>query len=179
MVVVVGALLSSSCSEPRGVTSDQMDLVIWYVEDVAHGQPRNPQELRVTNPTPEMDRIASWLSAAGTNYQAPHKLSDRRERWPAIKSLIVQEHVVVLDDGLLGANPAFSRTEQVHAMKIIDAENHDRRTIDALIINLANFNRAEAETWIARMSNARVRLATQAGAKRWIGKYHKSALELP
>jgi hypothetical protein len=173
LTVMVCALLGSSCGDPRGVTGDQIDLVAWYLEDVAHGQPRNPQELKVTNPTPEMDRIATWL--AGTTvreqHQPPRQLASRRERWPEVKALFVQGHAVVLDDGLIGANPSSSREDQTYALPIVDAENRDRRSLEALLISLAKCDRAEAKIWVARMAAARVKLDTQAGAKRWVGKY--------
>lgn len=173
LCVVACALLSSGCGDPRGVAGDQIDLVAWYIEDVAHGQPRNPQELRVTNPTPEMDRIATWL--AGTTvreqHQPPRQLASRRDRWPEVKALFVQGHAVVLDDGLIGANPKASREDQTYALPIVDAENRDRRSLEALLISMAKCNHAEAKTWVARMAAARVQLDTQAGAKRWVGKY--------
>lgn len=174
LVGLLGVLvLTSACGDPRGVSADQIDLVAWYVEDVAHGQTRNPQELRVTDATPEMERLATWL--AGTTVreqnQPPRQLASRRERWPEVKALFVQGHAVVLDDGLIGANPKSSREDQTYALPIVDAENRDRRSIDALLISLAKCNHAEAKSWVARMAAARVTLDTQAGAKRWVGKY--------
>ena len=172
-LLLFAAWVLTGCGEPRGVTGEQIDLVAWYIEDVAHGQTRNPQELKLSDRTPEMDNIATWLAGASLReqHQPPRQLASRRDRWPEVKALFAQGHAVVLDDGLIGANPKSTREDQTYALPIVDAENRDRRSLDALLISLSKCDRAEAKIWVARMAAARVALDVQGGAKRWVGKY--------
>jgi hypothetical protein len=171
--LLVASLLMSGCGEPRGVNTTDVDLVVWYIEDVVHGNPRNPQELVLPGSSDEMARIATWL-AGGTvrdQYLPPRQIAERRDRWPALKALFRQGQAVVLDDGLVAANPLVSKDDQTYALPIIDAENLDRRAINALLISMSKAERPEAKVWLARSTDARITLDTQGGAKRWVGKY--------
>ncbi|HEX3133895.1 MAG TPA: hypothetical protein VHX44_09985 [Planctomycetota bacterium] len=166
-------LLMSGCGDARGVNTTEVDLVAWFIEDLVHGNPRNPQELVLPNSSEEMERIATWL-AGGTvrdQYLPPRQVADRRDRWPALKALFRQGQAVVLDDGLVAANPLVSKDDQAYALPIIDAENLDRRAINALLISMSKAERPEAKVWLARAAEARITLDTQGGAKRWVGKY--------
>ncbi len=171
--IVSCALLSTGCGEPRGVTGDHIDLVVFFIEDIAHGQQRNPLELKVSNATAEMNRIALWLGGivGRESYQPPQQLANRRDRWPEVKALFVQGHAVVLDNGLIAANPKSRREDQTYALPIVDAENLDRRSLEALVISIARCTHAEAKTWVAQFAAARIQLDTQAGAQRWVGRF--------
>lgn len=166
-------LLLSACGQDRGVRNDDIDLVTWFIEDLVHGLTRNPQELVLPDSSEEMTRIATWLVGGNVRdqYQPPRQVAMRRDRWPVLKALFLQGQAVVLDDGLVAANPQVTKEDQAYALPIIDAENLDRRAIDALLISLARADRAAAAVWVARSAAARVALDTQGGAKRWAGKY--------
>jgi hypothetical protein len=171
-------LLLIGCNEPRGVAADDIDLVTWFIEDVVHGNPRNPQELVLPDSSEEMERIATWFASSQTPdpknralYQPPRQLAERSDRWPVLKALFLQGQAVVLDDGLVAANPQLEKDDRAYALPIIDAENHDRRTIDALVISMARAERSQSKVWVARFAAARVALDVQGGAKRWVGKY--------
>ncbi len=167
------ALLLSGCGEPRGVSPEQVELVAWYVEDVAHEQRRDPRELTIPGSSEELTRIASWLTGTTVQEQRlpPRQLAARRERWPVLKALFLQGQTVVLDDGLVAANPTTSKEDQAYALPFVDAENRDRRTIDALLISMADADHRAAKDWRARLTAARIALDVQGGAKRWVGKY--------
>jgi len=165
--------LMTGCGDARGVNTTEVDLVAWYIEDVVHGSARNPQELVLPGSSAEMERIATWL-AGGTvreQYFPPRQVASRRERWPVLKALFRQGQAVVLDDGLVAANPQVSKDDQTYALPIIDAENLDRRSINAVLISMAKADHAAAKVWIAHTADARIALDTQGGAKRWVGKY--------
>lgn len=166
-------LLLPACGEPRGMSRDHIELVTWFIEDVAHGNVRNPQELVLPDSNDELERIASWLAGGSERdqYQPPRQIASRRDRWPVLKALFLQSQAVVLDDGLVGANPQQSKEDQAYALSIIDAENLDRRALDALVISMARANHSAAKIWLARSTAARLTLDTQSGAQRWIGKY--------
>ena len=163
----------TACGQPRGVSSDDIDLVTWFIEDVVHGNSRNPQELVLPDSSEEMERLAGWLAdgQARDRYQPPPQVASRRDRWPVLKALFLQGQAVLLDDGLVAASPQLEKDDRAYTLPIIDAENHDRRTIDALIISLARADRSQAKVWLARSVAARLALDVQGGAKRWVGKY--------
>lgn len=168
----------TACSEPRGVASDDIDLVTWFIEDVVHGNSRNPQELVLPDSSEEMDRIALWLASSQKldlqtrdRYQPPRQIASRCDRWPVLKALFLQGQAVLLDDGLVAANPQLEKEDRAYALPIIDAENLDRRTLDALVISMARAERSQAKVWLARSTAARLALDVQGGAKRWVGKY--------
>lgn len=166
-------LLLAACGDRRGVATDDIDLVTWFIEDVVHGNARSPQELVVPDSSAEMERLATWL-AGGTvrdQYQPPRQVASRRERWPVLRALFLQGQAVVLDDGLVGVNPRLPKEDQAYALPIIDAENLDRRAIDALVIGMARADRPAAKVWLERAIVARRTLDEQGGAKRWVGKY--------
>lgn len=171
--LVCSPLLLSGCGQTRGVRNDDIDLVTWFIEDLVHGLARNPQELVLPNSNEEMTRIATWLVGGNVRdqYQPPRQVAMRRDRWPALKALFLQGQAVVLDDGLVAANPQVTKEDQAYALPIIDAENLDRRAINALLISLARADRGAATVWVTRSAAARVALDTQGGAKRWAGKY--------
>lgn len=173
VTLALSPLFLTACGEPRGLSRDHIDLVTWFIEDVAHGNVRNPQELVLPDSSEEMERIATWL--AGDNvrdkYQPPRQVAARRDRWPALKALFLQSQAVVLDDGLVGANPQASKDDQAYALPIVDAENRDRRALNALVISMAKADHAAAKIWLARSTAARLTLDVQGGAKRWAGKY--------
>lgn len=170
---VLSPVVFTSCGDPRGVRHDHIDLVTWFIEDIVHGNPRNPQELVLPDSTPEMQRIATWLigTSVRDQYHPPRQVAARRDRWPALKALFLQDQAVILDDGLVAANPRVAKEDQAYALPIIDAENLDRRALDALLISMARADRSAAAAWVARFTAARIALDSQNGAKRWVGKY--------
>lgn len=171
--LVCTAFLLSGCGEPRGVAPEHIDLVAWYVEDVTHDKPRDPRELSIPESTAELMQIATWLKGTTVRDKTvpPRQLAARRDRWPVLRALFLQGQAVVLDDGLVAANPKAPTEDQAYALPIVDAENRDRRTIDSLLISMADADHREAKTWLARIAAARIALDTQGGAKRWVGKY--------
>lgn len=173
LLALVLALMLNSCGEPRGFPRENMDLVAWYIEDQIHGNSRRPEELNLTTSTPEMEKVATWLRGTMVRDQHifPRHLDARRQRWPAIKALFQEGHVVVLDDGLVAAIPSLSKEIQAYVFPVIDSENHDRRYIDALVISMIDADRVDAQSWLARAAAARIALDVQAGAQRWVGKY--------
>lgn len=167
------ALLLSGCGESRGLPPEQVDLVAWYIEDAVHGNLRKPEELVLPDSSEAMERVATWLAGGMVREQhvPPRQVSSRRERWPALKALFLQGQVVVLDDGLVAATPTLAKEDQAYVLPLVDGENLDRRAINALVISMIRADRGEAATWLARSAAARIALDTQAGAKRWVGKY--------
>jgi hypothetical protein len=167
-VILLGVLLAS-CEQERGLPPDQMDLVAWYIEDVAHGNARDPGELVLPDAGEAMSKIAIWLAGGQVRDQhiPPKQLETRRDRWPALRSLFLQGQVVALEDGLVAPSPGLDSDDRLYVLPVVDAENHDRRNIDALVIGLSAADHAAARHWLGRSSTARHALDLQHGAKAW------------
>jgi len=167
--IMLVLLALTACGAVRGLSNDHAELVAWYIEDVARGTPRNPDELVLPMTTPEMARIASWLSGSKIKDKRvqPRQIDERQKRWAAIHSLFIQGQVVILTDGLLAPAPALSRTDQMYILPVVDAENQDRRSLDALIVSMSNSNHDGAKRWVTTTAAARLALDTKAGATHW------------
>jgi hypothetical protein len=169
-VLLAAALAVAGCGPAvRGLPVEHAELVAWYIEDVAHGTARRSQELELAEPTPAMERIAAW--AAGSEVRGvhapPHHLATRLERWSVLRTLLRSGMVVVLDSGLVAARPGLERGDLDYVLPLVDAENHDRRSLDALILTISEAGVDETRRYRLASVQARLRLDEQAGARRW------------
>lgn len=171
-VVAVTLALAGCGSTSRGFPSAQAELVAWYIEDVAHGVDRRSQELELAEPTPAMTRIAAW--AAGNEVRGirtlPYHLSARRERWSVMRTLLRSGMVVVLDSALVAARPGLERGDLDYVLPLVDAENHDRRSLDVLVLTLSESGVDDTKRYRTASIQARLHLDEQAGARRWPAK---------
>ena len=170
--LVTTLALGGCASATRGFPREHAELVTWYIEDVAHGVARRSQELELSDTTPAMERIASW--AAGSDVRgvqtSPYHLAARRERWSVLHTLLRSGMVVVLDSGLVAARPDLDRGDLDYVLPLVDAENHDRRSLDSLVLTMSNAGVEETKRYRTASAQARLRLDEQAGARRWTGK---------
>ncbi len=168
MSVFIG--FTSGCSSTRGLENNHAELVAWYIEDVVRGTARQPTELQVTNSNQALERVAGWLlggDVKGTHIH-PNQIQDRMRRWSALRTLFIQGHVVVLQDGLVAPAQKLLREDKAYVLPVVDAENQDRRSIDALIISMSDADRPAARQWLDQAAKARVTLDKQAGAQVWL-----------
>jgi hypothetical protein len=166
-LLLLGSL--NSCGTTRGLSNEHADLVAWYIEDVIRGAPRQSDELVLSESTPAMTKIAGWLAGSdikGKQIQ-PRLIENRQKRWSSIHSLFSQKLAVVLNDGLLAPAPGLSQSDQRYIFPLVDAENMDRRSIDALVISMSDCNRDDAKRFVSIMAAIRLSLDTKAGAQHW------------
>jgi len=55
----------------------------------------------------------------------------------------------------------------MYILPVVDAENQDRRSLDALIVSMSNSNHDGAKRWVTTTAAARLALDTKAGATHW------------
>jgi hypothetical protein len=170
LAFLCGALIN--CAAQRGLHHEHTNLFAWYIEDAVRGTPRRPQELQLVESTPATQRIATWISGGEIKgeYQPPRQMSERQLRWPALRALFLHNQVVVVQTGLLAPAPDVATGDLAYIAPIVDGENQDRRSIDALIISMSDADPSAAKRWLDTSAEARVSLDTQAGATRWTGK---------
>ena len=169
-MIVLSVLVG--CGGPRPFTADHAELVAWWIEDVVRGAPREPDELRLTEPTTASDRVATWAAGSTVRGESlpPPQVVARRARWPALRALFRQGMIVETDYALVAARPDLARDDQDYVLPVIDAENHDRRAIEAVVAALAQLKGADLVAWVANARKARLTQDVEAGAKRWVGK---------
>ncbi len=173
--LAMAIIVLAGCIGTRGLRDDEADIAIWYVEDLSHGNPRLPGEIRLVDGSEAMADVARLLAGSEQNGEVmpPHMLSARQQRWPSLKALFRSGFAVVVVDGphrgLVAPSKDLSGTDLAMAIPIIDAENNDRRTLDALIISTAQYDASRQRRFRAAAANVRVALDTAAGAKPWTG----------
>jgi hypothetical protein len=173
--------LAPGCANTRALSSDERELAVWFIEDVAHGHPRRPAELALTAPSTTMHRLADWLSGgtsgryqqggerAPEEYHPPGALAARVERWPSLRALFAAHQVVALKGGLVAARPDLKAEDAVIALPVVDHENLDRRSLDALVVGMVDEGSGSGDrrAWLELAAATRRELDLQAGAEPW------------
>lgn len=159
--------MTTACAgAPRTFTADEAESVAWFVEDVARGNERRPEELSPIQPSDGMRQVAVWAAGSRVRgrYIPPRPLEARRNRWPALHSLFTQALALSLDNGLVAGRPDLSRDDRAYVLSIIDDENHDRRAIDAVVLSASQADETVAQRYMVLTTSARVKLDRDAGA---------------
>jgi hypothetical protein len=182
VILLAAVLICCSCSgaRPRAATGDELEIVAWYVEDVAHGIDRRPEELLLVDGSQRMQRIAEWALGSEIRGQRapPRLLLARRNRMPLLASAMRQDLVVLLpDSGLLAPKPGLDREEREVAEALVDSENHDRRAIDAIVLAMADAPEDDTLRFMRAAHAARIELDPAAGAVVWRGSATPAALK--
>lgn len=94
-----------SCEQRRvSISNDEMQQVVWYVEDLAHGIERKPTELIFPDGTESMLRVAQWAQGNrqdGVLVRQPEPLQQRLTRWPIVAKGLAQGLVAYTESGQL------------------------------------------------------------------------------
>jgi hypothetical protein len=167
------AVLLAGCLRTYpGATPDELTYTARWIEDAAHGIPRRPGELDLDASTPELAQVAAWLTGGpySDRHPLPHQIADRLARRPAITSAL-RNGVLLIDPerGLLGPSPHLASAEFGLAAGLADAENHDRRSADAIVLARSACGETAAQRYTAAVIAARVALDTADGGRRWDG----------
>lgn len=114
----------------------EAEAVAWWCEDVAHGLNRDPGEVAFIGGSPRADEVAGWIGGSQIrgHYEPPRRLAARRARWPAIAAALASGDALPAgDSGLLMPFPGVEPARRAAVNALIDAENDDRRFIDAVV----------------------------------------------
>jgi DNA-binding protein YbaB len=160
-------ILLAGCGTRLTMTRDQVSLVAWYVEDLAHGLNRNDGELDAESTSVALQKVAAWLASRTDEKRQrhlPRQLEQRRQRWPALRALLREKVVLPEATGLvtLSTTADKSSDEVVLAQELITAENQDRRMLDLMVLSLTDADDRTARNYAETMRQARQTLDKQA-----------------
>ncbi len=161
-VLALAVLLAGCLSRPAEAWQpDRAEAVAWWIEDVAHGQPRQPGEVDMVDGGPGDAAIARWASGSrfGERWVPPRQLAARKSRWPAVAAALAEGLAVpVGGTGLLAPSPGVPPLRRAEIDTLVDAENADRRFLDQLLLTLGSPDPAVEDAYRAAARTARLRL---------------------
>lgn len=156
LVLVVAVLVAGGCAGGRGtLRPSEAEIAAWWVEDVCHGSPRDPDELRLAGGSPGILALAAWCGSPeepGPHGPLPLMLAERRQRWADLRNDLKRGDV--RSDGGLRAIFDAAPAVQARAAK----ETQDRAMIDALAITIGLADGRAAEAWSDAVARARAAL---------------------
>jgi hypothetical protein len=173
LLIVCGlALLGMSCNRTTPGAPDELPILARWVEDQAHGLPRRVGELDLDGASPALQRAAAWVAGddlGNDRWRPPAPIAGRAARWPAVAAAL-RSGVLLLDlrQGLVGPAPSLTGDDFTLAATLADAENHDRRRLDVLVLSRAGMASAREAVYLAAAREARNRLDLSAGGKPWV-----------
>ena len=168
---LAAVLVLSGCMRTRpGVQFDELRVLANWIEDTTHGIPRRSGELELFDASAEYTQAAQWAAGShiGDQQRPPPQIQARISRAPALAAAL-RSQVVLIDgkQGLVGPAPGLSGAEFLLAAQIADAENHDRRTSDAIVLSRTQASAEAAASYREAARVARVALDTAAGGHLW------------
>lgn len=169
-------LLCASCgSRPEHLTGDEMTVVVWYVEDVAHGLSRRAAELQLTSASPGLLAVARWAEGNtrdGQQIAHPEPLQARRQRWPLLSRALRDGHIAVTPGGQLRLQPGSTGEDAATnslLQRALGQENADRAATVQVVLGLGGLRgqRAADGALIDAFHIARRHHAEAAGGELW------------
>jgi hypothetical protein len=145
----------ASCSSVR-MSQPEIVRVALFAEDLAHGQDRTPGDLIDPDGTEGLTTMALFFGHPG-HIRLPQPFDFRRQRWPLIQELLVQNTISADAQGfLLPRDGAGTKV-----LRLIEAENRDRQMSDLRILNTARIDPSSASgsLWIRTVVAERIRHA--------------------
>jgi hypothetical protein len=156
-LLLVGLL--AACARPV----PDHDALTWWIEDAARGVPRSVDELLTA--TPPDARLLAYLHGDETprGQRPPLLIARRAARGPELRAAFQAGHVVLID-GEVAPLPRLRGPERRAADAVADAENADRRQLDALVMALGDLT---AEDYLPRIRAVRTALDQAQGGQVW------------
>ncbi|MCK6490828.1 MAG: hypothetical protein L6R48_21460 [Planctomycetes bacterium] len=132
---------AAGCARSDAWDPGQARLLAGWCEDVARGRQRDADELQIPDPPPGFTAAAAWAAGdrlADGSRRPPAHLRTRAARWPALARALADGRVVTVPgSGLVAPRPGLTPAVRAAAEDLADAENLDRRSIDAVVSRLA------------------------------------------
>ena len=179
LALVVVALCGCTRTRP-GIQADELRILANWIEDTVHAIPRRVGELELLQASNEYRQAAQWASGSqiGDQRRLPPQIKSRITRGGALAAAL-RSGVVLIDrkQGMVGPAPELTGAEFLLAAQIADAENHDRRTGDAVVLSRSTAS-VEAAGWYREaVREARVALDLAAGGSEWASGSTKAPAE--
>lgn len=173
--ILLIAVLGGCTRSYPGVQPEELQVAARWIEDVAHGIPRRAGELDPVAASDEQRRLAAWVAGDDISgrRELPRQLKARATRWPALAAAL-RSRLLLIDRsrGLVGPAPNLIGGDFTLAAGIADAENADRRTIDAIVLSRAQASQEAAGWYAEAVRAARVDLDAAAGGSSWEPEKH-------
>ena len=167
LLITLVVLTACGGGPRRELAPQEADLVAWWCEDIARGHQRSAGELRTEHASAALARVATWAGTRSPSGDLPQQLATRRARWPVVRSLLEQGVLVLVEPGLVAVRPDASADERSLAQPVADSENQERRTLEALVLSLAQPDDAVTRRYRSALRAARFTLDQGAGGTRW------------
>ncbi|TVR42905.1 MAG: hypothetical protein EA402_10655 [Planctomycetota bacterium] len=178
---LIGLLLAMGCQRPGSVLArEELQLIAWYVEDVAHGQLRDPGELALLDGSDGVRRVAEWAWGSrsdGRLVRHPDPLAARRGRWALLAQGLGAGRIVYTQTGQLALAPQPRDPQaavedaawQGTLRQAVELENRDRVATTSILLALSGVQEDEhrAPRLIAALQGARRDHAAAAGGQPW------------
>jgi hypothetical protein len=168
LIMALGVVIG--CGDRRNLRPDEAEITAWWIEDVAHGSDRRPEELRLVDASERMGAIAQWAEGSEIRgvHTLPQQLQARRNRHAVITDFARQGLVVLrTHDAMLAPRPGLDPDARALVEPVVDAEDRDRRVIEAIILDRADAPPAMAEELLRQTRHARAELDGQDGITTW------------
>ena len=177
MLALLASIALAGCARTHpGIQPEELQITARWCEDVARGIPRRSGELELVAASAQQQILAQWLAGDDVSGRMvpPHFVRERAARWPSVAAGL-RSGVLLRDQerGLVGPAPTLSPSDFILAAALADAENHDRRTFDVLILSRVEASSA-AERWYADAVLA-ARREADAAAGGQVGSTQRSA----
>lgn len=177
-VALIAFCLQSCEREVRtALTANEAEMVAWYVEDIAHGLPRDPGELMLQQSSDGMDAIASWATGSRRDDRLvgqPKPLQARLERWGLLARGLRATAVRTTPDGLLrlqdgGLSAAQQRSLGELVPNAVQQENLDRAATFQILLALGELEEGSrvGTVLLSKLLQARIYHAQKAGGLPW------------
>jgi hypothetical protein len=150
---VLLAIAMAGCGVPRQEAAERATATAWWIEDRAHGLLRDPAELALDGGGERQTAIRRWL----TGPPPARRFADRCARWPQLAPLIAQGRLQLMPGGLLAPQPAEDGGLDPRHTALADAENEDRRLVDALVVEWYGLA-VDGDAFLAAAAQARAAL---------------------
>lgn len=177
LVFVALALLCTGCDrETKRLTDEEAKRVAWYVEDVAHGVPRDPDELDYGDQSSlAMGELARWAQGTQVDGQLanhPQPLQARRDRWPILVQLCRQGLIAIDNRGFVhfdAENAPPNQDSTPFMRRILTQENAARGETNRLLLILGDVsaNSERGAALLTSLAQARRHHAAAEGGRPW------------
>jgi len=166
-------LLVAGCDDRTTWRDTEGAIVGWWVEDVAHGIPRRPDELTLVDGSAEQLKLARWAQGSdiyGTHVW-PRVLAGRVSRHAELTSLASLGLIVRTPGGFLRPRPGITIDERDLVATLLATENADRRELDALVLSLTDAQEDASQAYLQAVSEARGQLDEAMGIHLALAKH--------
>ena len=167
MAIALALLVTLGCGSHRqDPTAAEYQRLASWIEDIARGLPRDPDELVSATASEGWAQATGWARGGEVSGRRtpPPQVANRAARWPTLAAALRDGSLVLAPTGLVAPRPDLPPAYRRVAEPLADQENLDRRSIDRIVSGLAG----DAQAWQAESTVLRTQRDREAGGKPWV-----------